>query len=301
MISIIICSIRPDYLAQVSANIALTIGVPFEIKVSDNRGTGKGICQVYNELAATAQFSYLVFVHEDVVFNKQDWGRELIRHFEENPETGAIGIAGSNYKSSAYSGWYTGFAEQDAYNIMHITHGKENPLVHYRNEKKDLYEAVCLDGVFMASTKENWEAVRFNAEKLKGFHLYDLDFSIRTFLRGKKVWIWMELQLEHLTIGGDFGTAWVKEALLFHEYMKPHLPAGKISDGNKEIAIAKWWLDFLKAFNITWELKWKWVMQQKLYMHPSTFYNLLKFLLYTPLGMEKVHLLLKNRQKNVKT
>jgi len=81
MISIIICSIRPDYLAQVTANIAHTIGVPFEMKVADNRGTGKGICQVYNELAATAQYSFLVFVQEDVVFNKQGWGRELRRTF----------------------------------------------------------------------------------------------------------------------------------------------------------------------------------------------------------------------------
>lgn len=298
MISIIICSIRPDYLANVSANIASSIGAPYELLVADNRGTGKGICKVYNELAAIAQFPYLVFVHEDVVFNKQHWGTELCQIFENNPGTGAIGIAGSNYKSSTYSGWYTGFAERDAYNIMHITHGKENPLVHYRSEKKELYDAVCLDGVFIASTKENWQAIKFNEEQLKGFHFYDLDFSIRTFLANKKVWIWMDLQLEHLTIGGDFGTPWVKEAILFHAYMKEQLPQPKNIDRTKELAIAKWWLDFLKAFNITWGLKWKWVMQQKLYRHPSAFYTLLKFLLYTPLGLGSIHRYLKKNKKS---
>ena len=47
--SIIVCSIRPDEAERLRRNIEATIGVPFEFIAYDNRGTGKGICQVYNQ------------------------------------------------------------------------------------------------------------------------------------------------------------------------------------------------------------------------------------------------------------
>jgi hypothetical protein len=293
MISILICSVNSAYLAAVRQNIAATAGVEHEILTADNRGTQKGICQVYNELAAAARYPYLVFVHEDVQFNKKNWGRELCGLFETLPNTGAIGIAGSHYKSKSISGWHTNIAAHDAYHIMHITNGTQHPLIHYRPEKKEVYPAVCLDGVFIATTKANWQQVKFNEEKLKGFHFYDLDFSMRTYLAGKNVWIWMDLGLEHFTVGGDFGTPWVKEALWFHQYMQPHLPKGKLAAGTHELNITNWWLDFLKIFPIEWKLKWQWMLRQQLYRHPATYYNLLKFWLYTPLGLKALHRWLK--------
>ena len=56
MFTIIVCSIRPEEAEKLRKNIEATIGMPFEFLAYDNRGTGKGICQVYNELAEKAQF-----------------------------------------------------------------------------------------------------------------------------------------------------------------------------------------------------------------------------------------------------
>ena len=289
MFSIIVCSINPQYLANLTSNIAGTIEAPYELLVADNRGTGKGICQVYNELAEQARYPYLLFVHEDVVFRKKNWGPGLLQIFENNPGTGAVGIAGSNYKSRMLSGWYTGFDENDAYNIVHITHGRPNPLEHYRPQRQSLYDAITLDGVFIASTRENWQQVRFNDSLLKGFHFYDLDFSIRTWLHGQKVWIWMDLELEHLTVGGDFGTAWMREAFVFHDYLDTQLPVPGPADARKELAIANTWLDYLKIYRIKFSLKWQWISRQQLWKYPSAYYNLLKFLFYQPLGLRAVH------------
>ena len=56
MFSIIICSIHPPYLEQLRTNIANSIGQPYEILVWDNRTDKKGLCEVYNMLAAKARY-----------------------------------------------------------------------------------------------------------------------------------------------------------------------------------------------------------------------------------------------------
>ena len=77
MFSIIVCSIRPNEAERLRKNIEETIGVPFEFLAYDNRGTGKGICQVYNECAEKAQYPYLCFVHEDIEFTTNKWGEKI--------------------------------------------------------------------------------------------------------------------------------------------------------------------------------------------------------------------------------
>ena len=73
MISVLICSADNSLLNQVKANIEQTIGVEHEILFFDNLEK-KGICEVYNSLAAQAKFSYLCFVHEDILFQTLNWG-----------------------------------------------------------------------------------------------------------------------------------------------------------------------------------------------------------------------------------
>ena len=104
MFSIIVCSIRPDEAERLRKNIEATIGVPFEFIAYDNRGTGKGICQVYNECAENARYDNLCFVHEDVEFATENWGKLIAEKLSEK-DCGVIGFAGSTIKSKAYSGW----------------------------------------------------------------------------------------------------------------------------------------------------------------------------------------------------
>ncbi|HMP92734.1 MAG TPA: glycosyltransferase, partial [Phnomibacter sp.] len=190
MISIIICSINPDYLDKVTQNIAATIGVPYELLVKDNRQDNLPICQVYNQQAALAKYDLLLFLHEDVVFHSQQWGQDLVKIFKEVPNIGVVGLAGSAYKSAALSGWYTGVKELDAYRVLHNIAGRHVWLQHSPDENKLLHQAVCVDGVFIATTRENWKNIQFNEAELKGFHFYDLDFSIRTHKQNRAVFIW---------------------------------------------------------------------------------------------------------------
>src|SRR4051812_3797632 len=104
MVSIIVSSYKQDYFKQFEKNVDKTIGVPYEIIKIENPGL-MGICKAYNIGAAKAHYPYLCFVHEDVIFQTQDWPKPLLEKFKTDISTGLIGIAGGKYKSISPFGW----------------------------------------------------------------------------------------------------------------------------------------------------------------------------------------------------
>jgi hypothetical protein len=290
MLSIIICSVNPTFLDQVSKSIASTIGAPYELLVRDNRQAKKGLCEVYNDLASQARYDLLCFVHEDILFETMHWGSLLVRQFEGNPQTGVIGVAGSKYKSRTFSGWYTGQPGLDYLNIGHRDKGVDLELQVLSDAADPVQEVVCIDGVFMACRRSIWEKTRFNQEVLKGFHFYDLDFSLRAAAICK-IFVNLGIEIFHLTTGGDFGENWARQAMLFHEKTSIQLPCYRdcAPVGSLEKAIAKQWLDFLKKEKITFATKIKWVGRQRLFRYLSLWYAMVKFFVYEPFGLHIIH------------
>ena len=290
MISVIICSINPELLFNIRKNINDTIGVPHEILYFDNRGEKKGLCYVYNQLAEKASFSYLCFLHEDVIFSTKNWGSTIADIFIDNSNVGLIGIAGSKYKSAYYSGWFSGMKELDCANYSHqYIDGLEKVFL---SPKKiaNLQEVVCVDGVFFCCLKDSWRNTLFDDALLKGFHFYDIDFSLR-IAHHSKVVITYDIELTHVTSGGDYGDRWVETAMLYHEKMKTHLPFSKTNvnkkAADKRIIITT--LDFLKNYKISFHNKIKWIFLQKLYFSPVYYYSILKFIFYRPLRVKHIH------------
>jgi hypothetical protein len=293
MVSIIICSIKEDFLNSVSENISQTIGIDYELLVWDNRLENKGICAVYNIMAARAKYEYLCFVHEDVLFETQDWGTVLQRIFESQPAVGAIGVAGAKYKSTYYSGWWTGQKDLDVFHINHRINGVDYPMFHPK--ETGFHRVVCIDGVFIACRKSLWKKSPFDEESLKGFHYYDLDFSLRV-ARISEVVVTLDIYMTHITQGGDYGDKWVVETMKFHLSHQRLLPFGRYSTGRPDVdlSIAAKWLDRLRSEKISAENKRAWIKSQGLNKHMSQlWYPLLKFWLYRPLKLHIVHNLLK--------
>ena len=187
MLSLIVCSVNPSLLDNMKESAADTIGTEYEWLVYDNRKENKGICEVYNEMASKATFSHLVFLQEDLIFKTRNWGKYLVDIFKGNNRVGLVGIAGSDYKSDLFSGWYSGGAGNDYFNIIHQLDGRDKYLFFPDSWEKDEAEVVCIDGAFMACSRQVWSQVRFNAELLKGFHFYDIDFSLRIALSNSVV------------------------------------------------------------------------------------------------------------------
>jgi hypothetical protein len=296
MISIVICSVSGYYLSQIKENISNSIGVEYELLVWDNNGHNKGLCEVYNTLAAKARFEYICFVHEDVLFETKDWGSRLIKIFDERQDVGVIGLAGNKYKSKFFSGWYSNIKELDCANVIHrYSHGDE-VICLKPEENVSLEEVVCLDGVFICSKRNIWEKVKFNEDQLTGFHFYDIDFTLNA-ARICTLVVNYEITLIHITTGGDFGDNWVKVAIDYHSSMNVKLPFTKLSrlPAHADMIIVRAWLDVLKNYKISWANKWNWIRLQKLYLHPLLFYSILKFLFYKPLGLKHIHKLVKSK------
>ena len=290
MISVLICSVNKDLLNNVTENIKKTIGVPFEILIFNNQIEKKGICEVYNQLAAEATFDYLCFLHEDVVLKTSNWGREIVELFSKDEKTGLIGIAGSKYKSGYCSGWYTGVKELDCANYFHqYSSGLEHVFLD-PSGNKETEEVVCVDGVMICTKKEVWQNILFNDRLLKGFHFYDIDYSLRV-AQHYKVIVSYKIDIVHITSGGDYSNNWVTTAILYHREMKSILPFSKYSINRKKIdkRVVITTMDHLKNYKISFRNKMRWIVFQKLYLNPIFYYSILKFMVYQPLGLKRIH------------
>lgn len=283
MISVIICSINKQLAIQVQQNIAETIGVDWEAIIIDNTINAFGITTVYNKGASIAKYDLLCFVHEDVLFTTQNWGKILIDNFTNDPKLGLIGLAGSKYKSKLPSGWFSGISAIDCCNITHLDKYGLKQIMHYNpDENKLLQEVVVLDGVLLVCPRKVWQQVKFDDQLLKGFHLYDIDFSFRVAEKYKVV-VSYDINLIHLTQGGSFGNEWLQYTLLWHKKMRHRLPA--IADdctlNNKKVdeTIVKKWLIRLKHEPISTLNHIRWLYYTKIWKQIAAWPNIPLFLL----------------------
>ena len=195
MLSIIISSYQPQFYSALEKNIVETIGIPYEIIKIDNPNL-MGICEAYNKGASLSKYDYLLFVHEDVIFHTKEWGQKLINHLKlEN--VGVVGVAGSNYVPQAPIGWHLPDNSFNFLNLIQNNKTKTNPRLFKNIDSPQ--NVFALDGVFLGVKKVIYLKFGFD-ENLKGFHGYDLDFSLRIAQKYQNVVI-NDILIEHFSIG----------------------------------------------------------------------------------------------------
>ena len=265
MLSILICSIKKDLLEKLKLNLKETTGVDYELLVSDNATVQKPLCEVYNELASRASRAFWCFIHEDIAFLTPGWGLRLIESFNKNPETGLIGVAGARYKSKTPSGWSTGIPSMDCCNIFHDDSLGTRHRLYSNPMNAECSEVVNVDGVFMAIRKEVWPGARFNETLLRGFHLYDIDFSFQV-IRTWKAAVLFNIDILHFTEGGSFGDAWMKYTLDWHQAYQKELPSVLKDHPDPETMekkIRRNWLYRLSTEKIAFSNKLKWLRKSR--------------------------------------
>lgn len=222
MISIIISTYQPTYLKALTSNIAETIGAtPYEIIPIHNPGL-MGICEAYNTGAAQAKYPYLCFVHEDILFTSQNWGARVVTHLE-NPNTGAIGVAGAAYKCKVPLSWSV-VKPYRALNLIQHYGGKKKPEIARVNPgENDTYRVVVLDGVFIAARKQVWQSHRFDQKAFEGFHGYDVDFSLAV-AQQYALYVVFDVLIEHFSQGNP-NQDWLAAAIQISKKWKRNLPA----------------------------------------------------------------------------
>ena len=231
MISLITCSRKSTIPASLEANIRETIGVPYEVIAVDNSENRYSIFEAYNLGASQAKYDLLCFMHDDILYQTDQWGRRLAAHLH-NPSVGVVGVAGAVYKTAEDSPWWISnegdFSRYCRYNlIQHFKSGARHMLAPASGGEADTADVVVLDGVWFSCRREIWERHPFDTSTYKGFHFYDLDFSLQAFVAGFRNKVCYDILIEHFSAGSLDG-GWVQASALFHEKWKAVLPAASV-------------------------------------------------------------------------
>ena len=210
MLSIIISSYQPHYYIALEKNIADTIGIPYEIIKIDNPGI-MGICEAYNRGAEKAQYDYLLFLHEDVLFETKDWGLILTQLLSKK-SIGCVGLAGGDYVSTYPLPWWQN-KERRFFHLNQISTNEEKKI----NRLTEHKNVIFLDGVFIACRRNIFLETRFS-DYLQGFHGYDMDFSWRASQTHQNI-VSHEITLTHFSAGHP-NIEWFKSLILIWEQSK---------------------------------------------------------------------------------
>jgi hypothetical protein len=167
-ISIIVCSINEKLRNNLLQNIKMTIGCDFEFLYEDNTIKKDGLTLVYNRLAEKSQGNFLCFCHEDFELKTHNWGC-LLAEFATDSKVGIIGFAGSP-AATGYPWWDGSFSYRKGFDPE-----REDA------DSQSFSETLLLDGQFLFVRKDVWKNHPFDEITLKGFHFYDMDFSLSVY------------------------------------------------------------------------------------------------------------------------
>jgi predicted O-linked N-acetylglucosamine transferase (SPINDLY family) len=228
-VSIIVCSIDADKLASVRMSYAERFaGLPHEFIAITN---AKSLAEGYNRGAAKADGEILVFSHDDIALLTPDFAPRLLSHLAQFD---GVGVCGTRRASGAT--WDRAGRPYLAGHILHHQPGETGFLLFVAGCcPAVMREVEGLDGVFIAVRRQVWEALRFDEEAFDGFHLYDLDFSLRAARQGFSLAVPQDLMLSHQSIG-RFDHAWGEYARRFEAKHAANLapPLGRCA-GNMHV------------------------------------------------------------------
>lgn len=235
MISVVVCSRLLEDYNRLEKNIISTIGnCEFELIRIDNGSNKYSIAAAYNEGIKQANYSFLLFIHEDVHFHTSNWGAIFLKIFKEDEKIGLIGIAGSRIKTKTPTAWWENTRENLVMNLIQQFPDGQKERIQFGFEDQADTEVVCVDGVLLAMRKTM--NIEFD-ERLTGFHNYDQAISMRCREKGFKIVVTKNVLIEHFSVGNK-DKNWLRSNSKFYDLYKTYLPCsveGKII-ANKEKA-----------------------------------------------------------------
>ncbi|HVE51622.1 MAG TPA: glycosyltransferase [Casimicrobiaceae bacterium] len=199
--SVVICSIDAAKFQRASASWQRTLqSAECEIVgIHDARSLAEG----YTRGLARARGDVIVFSHDDVDVVTPDAAGLIESHLERFD---VIGIAGTtrlvggdwHFAGDPYA-FMLVISPDPATGKMTLIGKGAGPLI--------VPGIQALDGVVFAARRGVAREIGFDSMTFDHFHLYDLDFTFRAFLAGKKLAVCRDLLLVH-TSQGSFDARW---------------------------------------------------------------------------------------------
>lgn len=201
MISIIICNKKAKLDAVLEQNIHDTIGMDYEIISIDNSRGQYSIFQAYNEGVAKAKGDILCFMHDDILFRSNKWGKTVEASFASDQKMGALGVAGGHFLPDCPCSWST--CKTTSFHVWQTN--RDGSATEYGcsdySDGKRLVEVASLDGLFMCIRRSLFDTIRFDDNTFSGFHCYDSDICMQVLSMGYSVNVTFDIDIEHRSNG----------------------------------------------------------------------------------------------------
>lgn len=184
--------IDEDYVKQIKKNFSHP---KTEILIYENNGEFS-LPQLYNKGLDESTNNIVVFMHDDLTIETNNVTGKLLRLFEDNPDYGIIGLAGT---TNMISGRWWDIKESMQGQVKHLHEGKVHRNDYSKTFGDSLKEVVTIDGLFFAVSKNRLKE-RFD-EEFPGFHFYEIPFCVSNFMKQVKIGVTTKILVVHNSIG----------------------------------------------------------------------------------------------------
>jgi GT2 family glycosyltransferase len=155
------------------------------------------LAEVYNRGIGESKYDIVVCMHNDVRL-ETGWGKKLLKNFEDNPDYGIVGKAGSCYFPE--SGIYWERMNQTMVGqVYHQPEGQKKFLSRYSTKLPELIPVVTIDGLFISFDKKKIKH-QFD-ETIGKFHFYDHSFCVPNYLDGVRIGVTSSFDITHQSVG----------------------------------------------------------------------------------------------------
>jgi hypothetical protein len=162
-------------------------------KVNPN---GQSLTDVYNDILNESENDIVVLCHDDIYFDNKSWGFKILEHFKKT-DYGILGVAGSTILPKSGMWWED---RRKMVGIVNHEHEGKKWESKYSNDLGNkIHQTVLIDGLFMVVNKSRIQENFDN--NVKGFHLYDVDFCFRNYIKDVKIGVMFNIRITHKSIG----------------------------------------------------------------------------------------------------
>lgn len=208
-----------DYNQKFRQHLSNTVGVK-DVQILEYQNNNQySLSEVYNKGISESIYDIIVCCHNDIKLEK-NWGKKLIEDFDNNPNFGIIGKAGSCYFSDNGIFWDK-MSTTMVGQVYHHPPGQKKWLSRYCPKLPFLIPVVTIDGLFMSFNKTKIKH-KYD-EDFKGFHFYDHGFCLPNYLDDVKIGVTSSFEITHESIGKP-NEEFFKTRELFVEKYKSVLP-----------------------------------------------------------------------------
>jgi GT2 family glycosyltransferase len=177
------------------------------------------LAQVYNRGISESIYDIVVCLHNDVKL-EQGWGKKLMKDFEDNPDYGIIGKAGSCYFPESGVYWERAPLTMVGH-VYHHPDGQNKWINKYSAKVPFLIPVVTIDGLIMAFNKTK---IKHTFDETIGkYHFYDHPFCLANYLDGVKLGVTFSFDITHKSIGKPNDEFYESKEVFLQKYSE-HLP-----------------------------------------------------------------------------